>query len=193
MDNIIQAKECNRNMKFSIAAMTTFVISVILFWMVWVLGTYAWTKFEDSMSTVLFVILVIITLLMAIFGIKVIFQLVKARKKGKKIRWIFLPFVLIIIIHTGMVISFSEFGHTISSLSNITTKNTNGDKFYFSVKEQETGETIVIECSKDIYEKITVDNNIYYLMTYRKITFIKNKGYLGDIDTIDIINNNKSE
>lgn len=184
-------KKHNYNIKSSTAYTTIFIILIILYWFVWALKAYAWIKFQENITTILSVISMSILFFMTAIGVLITKEFAKHRNTGNKTKIISVFLTFILVINIVMMVSFNELGYTVSTLSSITTKNFDGDKFYFSILEIGTGKKIDIECSEQIYNEIVADKNIYYSMTYRKLNFIKNKGYLGEIDTIRIINNKK--
>jgi hypothetical protein len=71
--------------------------------------------------------------------------------------------------------------------SDIKYKRMENDNYYIFVRNG--NKDIKLECNKDDYEKITVDSNLSYGISYKWSTLSPNKGKLLDISFNDIIDN----
>ena len=72
----------------------------------------------------------------------------------------------------------------------ITHKNTDNSKYFIYVNKGNSD--IKLECTKDIYEKIIVDKDLAYGISYKWSTLSPEKGKLLYINFNDTIDNRKS-
>lgn len=185
-------KQISKKHKKKVKLSITFILSIIIFWMLWFLKGYTSITYNDNIYDVLPITLILLFCFIAVIGLIVFIQVIKEIIKKNIKSIITITFLFGITFHLWMIFSFGDFGNSVyssSTFTNINSKYTVGDQYYFTINELKPNNSITLECNKETHESIMKDECIYYSMEYRKWNFIKNKGYLKYIDTTDYVDN----
>jgi hypothetical protein len=167
-------------------------LEVVLFWIVWFLYGYAWLNGAVMITNVLRIVTVLGMSIIMVSAFLVVVRLKRYFLPGstmssvKKIVSV-IAFIIIIVIHAYTYYSLSDMGYSTSGLFNIVNKQEIGDSYYFEIKSSDQSHMVEIECTKDVYEELIIDEGVAYSFTYRWLTYDNDKGVLeGKIDTTDI-------
>jgi hypothetical protein len=169
-----------------------FLLSVLMFWTIWFLKAYAWLLYRDELIVILLIFQIIIIIIMILSGIGHMFAVnyqIIMNKAVKRYSIKYPLIILCIVIHLCILALYGGYGYTVSTLSNIIEKESYNDNYFITIKNKELNRNIKIECDINEYNKVEVNKDIYYMIEYRRLIYIENKGYLGKIDTEEIIDN----
>lgn len=186
-----------RKMKLRPISVTAFVLEVFLFWILHFINGYAFVNGIDTISDPLRGVFVIGTFVIAFLAVLTIIQMVRDFKtdsamSGIKKIGIITVFVVSIFIHINMYSSFTNMGYTSSGLFSITDKKEIGDSYYLYIKRSNGGRYVQIQCAKEIYDELIVDEKVGYVFSYRWLTYKNDIGVLvRSIDTTDFIDNRR--
>lgn len=154
-----------------------FAFVIIMFWSLFFLRNYLWINAKDTLSNYL---LVIVLIIFAIIIISFFFDIRKIRKENTGIKKT--AFVLVIFslfsMHSIMCIHYyDKMGKSANMVGSIYDKQKNENSYYAVIKGN-NNRIINIECSKDIYEDLIIDENIWYSYTYRILQYEAQNGVL---------------
>ncbi len=184
-------------MKLRVISVPAFVLEVVLFWIIWFIRGYAWVNSHDVVSDVLNIVLIVGLIIIIVSAVLTIIQLNRDFSTDSSIPAVkkivlVIVFIAFIGIHSFMYFSYSDVGYSTSGLFNITNKQVIEDSNYFYIKSSDDSHIVEIECTKEIYDELIIDENVAYTFTYRCLTYDDDKGVLeGSIDTKDIIDNRR--
>ena len=175
----------------NIGRISIFALVIIIFWFLFFLRNFFCVNSKIVISDNLFIVL---SILMVFILILFYYNILKLKKENNipSIQRVGLIFVLLffIIIHVIMCFSFyDKMGSIRGGGGSLYNKQEIGDSYYFFVKGN-NNHIVKIECRKDIYDKLIVDENVLYVFTYRVLQYNPEKGVLErDIDTSYYIDN----
>ena len=181
-----------------IAAIVLFVMSMILFWADYFFVEYTWMNFNDTAFRIAEIFLGIFIVLIVITGIIIITNTVK-KVKNKKLFMISFTIILIFIVSFNSVntyIILNSFEENCVSTNIYQKESGNGKYFITLMKEADTQEMIKIECDKNTYDNIIIDEDAGYVIKYRYNALDKSaKGslYSNAVDNNVNLNNKKAE
>jgi len=170
-----------------------FAIEVVLFWIIFFLHCYFWINGKDAIADALLMVLIagMAIIIISFFNIIINF------KKDFSVNNIFvvkkialvLMLMLLFVAHIIMCFSFYDrMGSTISGGRSIVNKQETEDLYYFYVKHNNY--IVKIECTKDIYDNLIVDEKVMYVFSYRILEYDNDEGVLyGSIDTTYYVDN----
>ncbi len=186
-----------REKKLQAISVKTFVLEIILFWIIWFIHGYMWVNGFDIVSdilrivTVIGMLIIMLSVILVVIQIKRDFESDQSLSISKKIGTIII-FVAFIAIHSIMYFSFSDMGYSIGGLMSIANKQVDDGKYYFYIKSTDSNHLVKIGCTYDVYEKLIINKDVMYTFSYRWLTYFDDKGVLeGSIDTTDIIDNRR--
>lgn len=188
----------NRVRNFKGLSITIFAVEVLFYWIIFFLYGFVWVNGKDTVADVLNAVLmvgfvgIIITALWVITKLKRDFSTDSSMSGIKKISLVVLSST-ILIIHLTMWFSFyTNMGYSLGGNFFITDKKQVGDSYYLYIVRHKNNlkNTVEIECSKDTYDNLIVNEQVAYGFSYRCLTYSENKGVLErDINTKDFIDN----
>lgn len=166
-----------------------FVISIILFWVDYFFVKYTWMNFNDTAFRISEVFLYIFIALIVIMGIIIIINLMK-KSKNKKLFMVVFPILLIFIVSLNSINAYTvlnSFEENCVSTNVYQKKSDNGKYFITLIKDYDTQEMVKIECDKNTYDNIIIDEDIQYVIKYRYNAL--DKSAKGNLYSFDIDNN----
>ena len=182
-----------KNNKFRIFNVTTFIIEVILFWIIWFIYGYTWVNNFHTIANILNIVTIIGMVLIVMTGILIAIRLVRDIDSEKSVSFAkrlgtIILFVVFIAIHTLMYKTYGQMGYQTVTTTSIVNKDISQGEYYFYIKK--SAYLVKIECTKDIYDQLIVDKDVSYMVSYRWLTYKKNVGVLDEtIDTKNIVDN----
>ena len=177
-----------------VSRVAIFVIEVISFWIIFFLNGYFWLYGEGDIYRA---VIMLLAFAVVIIIINFFWTLIKLKndfliaKDISVIRKMALVFVVLIFFVTHIIMCFSFYdkmgSHTSGSFT-IANKQEMGNSYYLYVNRN--NHLVEIECTKDIYNNLIVDEKVQYVFSYNILIYNDDKGVLeGSIDTKDYIDN----
>ncbi|MFT3952293.1 MAG: hypothetical protein QM689_10200 [Oscillospiraceae bacterium] len=172
---------------------TMIVVSIAFFWIDWFVINYAWVNLYDNLFRISENLLLPILFLITVFGVILTFMILKKLKRSGKIYtfkslFTILVLILVIILHSIPIYSFSSEGDQITNVTNIVSKEIiKSNEYYLYIKNIRDGNLIQIKCNEDIYTDVIIDENLFYTMQYRLNLFDRKSGVLEEINLKDFI------
>lgn len=170
---------------------TGFIIGLfcttVIFWAVWVLRAYTWVEYQEVFVNVLGTLLIGLATLMLVL-VYVIFRI--ARPSYELVQCKKMMVTAIICISIVMLVNFfmlhelRDFGYTISSIAAIEDKESEGGKYYFTIKDSSDDSIVKFECDKKTYDTLEMGADTKYSVQYRQLSFGTRKATLGYIDVV---------
>lgn len=166
-----------------------FVIEVVLFWVLWFLFGVAYLNFYENLSEFLRIVTFIGLIIVAITALYCFVIILFKHSENVK----FLPvliFIIFLLIHLGMFYNFREMGNTTGGIFNIVDKEEIDGEYFFYVTQSDNTGVVKIECDKDIFEELIINEKVLYSFTYRWLSYQEDVGVLEtNIDLENIIDN----
>ena len=177
-----------------VSRVAIFVIEVVSFWIIFFLNGYFWLYGEGDIYRA---VIMLLAFAVVIIIINFFWTLIKLKndfliaKDISVIRKMALVFVVLIFFVTHIIMCFSFYdkmgSHTSGSFT-IANKQEMGNSYYLYVNRN--NHLVEIECTKDIYNNLIVDEKVQYVFSYNILIYNDDKGVLeGSIDTKDYIDN----
>lgn len=178
VENLSTKKKRNVKMKhipILVKSIVIFALTCIIFWLCRVVFFITWLRNYETIADIMNVFSII-----SLFGIVLagIITVVLFFNKKSKYKVIFiLGFTLMLFTHLhGMGVT-ANYGLDVTSATNILDKKIEGEKMYFVINHGE-GDTVTLECDKEVYNSIVVEPSTFYNVCYRCLKKDSKKGYL---------------
>lgn len=182
--NSITISHMQENKKFIIFEIGLFLVT-ILFWGTWFIRAFAWVEYKDKQAEVLGTVLIALAVVMLTAGY-VLFRLARPSymlvKRKRKMVLVMVSVALVIIVNFIMLYRYRNYGYTISSVTQITDKESEGGNYYFQITDSEDGKSIRFMCDEETYQALEADEKTRYSIQYRQLSFGSRKAVLGYID-----------
>lgn len=193
--NSITIRLMQENRKFVILEFGLFVIT-FLFWAIWIIRAYAWVEYKDTQAAILGTVLIALAVVMLAI-VYLLFRLARPSylllKRKRKIVIVMVSVAMVILFNFFMLYRYRDYGYTISSIAQITLKESEGGNFYFQVVDGEDGKAIRFACDEETYMALKEEENIQYNIQYRRVSFGNRKAVLGYIDIRNTIEGTEDE
>jgi len=170
-----------------------FAIEVVLFWIIFFLHCYFWINGKDAIAGALRMVLIagMVIIIISFFEIIINFKKAFSANNIFVVKKIALVLILMVLFVAHIIMCFSfydKMGRTISGCRSIVNKQETEDLYYFYVKHN--NHIVEIECTKDIYDNLIVDEKVMYVFSYRILQYDNDEGVLdGSIDTTYYVDN----
>ena len=171
--------------KFIYSIIGLFFITV-LFWTIWIVRAYAWVEYQELKVTILGVLLIgIVTGMLAaaymVFCIARTSYMLLNQKKKMIIAMV--SMLAVMCINFYMLYEMRNYGYTISTLAAIERKESEGGSYFFQIRDSSDDTIVVLQCDKQTYDALQIDEMKRYSIQYRKLNFADERAILGFIDT----------
>lgn len=144
------------------------ITSSLLFFADFFLLNYLWLNFCDKLYDIFYVLLLILLILTAVFGIIKIFVVMFKSKSKISIRIISIGLIIALFVGAGTTLSSMTKSKYVGSFTYISEKETDeNDNCFLVIMDSELNKYIRVKCDKDTYNKIETGENNLYTVEYR--------------------------
>ena len=170
-----------------------FAIEIVSFWIIFLLRCYFWINGKDEVASALLMVLIagMVIIIISFFNIIINFKKDFSVNNIFVVKKIALVLMLMLLFVTHIIMCFSFYdrmGSTTAGGCSIVNKQEIGDLYYFYVKHN--NHMVEIECTKDVYDNLIVDEKVMYVFSYRILQYDNDEGVLdGSIDTTYYVDN----
>lgn len=157
----------------------------VLFWGLWIVRAYAWVNYEEFTVTILGTLLIgVVTGMVAVaylvFRIARTSYMLGNQKKNMVIAIV--TIFVVMCVNFFMLHEMRHYGYTISTLAAVEEKESKGGNYYFHIKDSSDDSMVILQCDKETYDALEMDEGKRYSIQYRKLNFGNHKVTLGYID-----------
>lgn len=152
-----------------ITALILFIISILLFGADWYFVQYAWLNSNDIALRIAEICLVLFNTAIVMFGIILIKNAAKKLHFQKPVL-IGLSVILIAFasFNSFQTYKVSDSFEQVSVSASIYAKDAADDKYFVTLlQDADTQEMVKMECDKNTYDKLAVDEKVQYAIVYR--------------------------